>query len=231
MLSVAEDSLGSVALDGDVLIHVIAASVEDPDETPELAEEVAALHFCDLPKLRETTSSLRKKLRAKRKGYNSDRLRLARGYRIINEQGATIAQINAELEKLKDSLKSAPLSLSEPAVPVITPDDIAHRLLKELVDRMDQDLHARRYRKMMCDFAFGFHAISLKASDFACDALSFPAVSTVLRRAELERIYVEKALAKKGIYCYQKIFKAIVPGKRFLRSRWCRRLWLLMQRP
>jgi hypothetical protein len=121
----AEDSLGSVALDDDMLIHVIAVSAEDPDETTELAEEVAAPRFCDFPKLRDTISSLRKKLRAKTKDYNSDRLRLIRACRIINQQGAMIAQLNAELEKLKNSLKSAPLGLSEPAVPVITPDDIA----------------------------------------------------------------------------------------------------------
>jgi hypothetical protein len=151
-----------------------------------------------LPKLREIISSLRKRLCAKTKDCNSDRLRLAPAFRIINQQGATIAQLNAELEKLKDSLKSAPLGLSEPAVPLITADDIAHLLLKELVDLMDQDPHARRYSKMMCDFASGLHVISPKAYDFACDTLPFPAVSTVLRRAEPEQIYVKEALGEKG---------------------------------
>jgi hypothetical protein len=184
---------------------VIAASAEDPDETAELAEEVAASRFCELPKLLETISSLRKKHRAKSKDDNSDRLRLARAYRIINRQGAMIAQLNAELEKLKDSLKSVPLSLSEPAVPVITSNDITHRLLKELVDLMDQDWHARRESKRMCAFAFGVNAISPKAYDFACDALPFSAVSTVLRRAEPEWIYVEKALGEKGYIPLSKI--------------------------
>jgi hypothetical protein len=192
---------------------------------------VAARRFGDLPKLRETISSLRKKLRAKTKGYNSDRLRLARTCHIINQQGATIAQLKAELEKLKDSLKNTLLGPSKPAVPVIRPDDIAYRLLKELVDLMDQDPDARRYSKMMCDFAFGLHAISPKVYDLASDTLPFPVVSTVLLARNQSRFTSKKALGEKGQYPHQNIFKTIVPGKRFLRSRWCRRLWLVMRCP
>jgi hypothetical protein len=47
MLPVGEDSLGSVALDDDMLIHVIAASAENPDEISELTEEVAHRVFAN----------------------------------------------------------------------------------------------------------------------------------------------------------------------------------------
>jgi hypothetical protein len=49
----------------------------------------------------------------------------------------------------------------------------------------------------MCDFAYGFLAISLKSFASASNVFPFPSDITVLERAKTEMIYVEKALGQK----------------------------------
>jgi hypothetical protein len=79
---------------------------------------------------------------------------------------AAIQLPNAELKELKAHLNNTALPPSDRGPRPIDFNDVPHRVLAEVNEFMDKDLHGRRNSKFMCDFGFSLHAISPKA--FAC---------------------------------------------------------------
>jgi hypothetical protein len=150
---------------------------------------------------------------------NCSKLRLARACRAINqqrakvkvqqaivdEQRAEIERLSAELDLRNDFVKDIPFRQFRPdpglqlaVPPTQPPNDVRHQLLNEINWRMDQAPRAPRHSNQMCDFAYGFLAISPKLFAWASNIFPFPSDITVLGRAKTETIYVEKALGQKG---------------------------------
>jgi hypothetical protein len=113
----ARDDDDPVELDDDMMLHVVEASTEDTDDSPEDAEELAqvAREIIDLiphlarsaahplgphvrNPLQDQLSETKRKRAEKKKAFNNQKMKLARACRVINKQEGEIERLTGELQ-------------------------------------------------------------------------------------------------------------------------------------
>jgi hypothetical protein len=81
MFAGAENALGPMELNEDLVAHVAATSIEDADESPEFLNS-------KIDSLRQTIAGVRKALAVKTRDFKMQTLKLARACRLVNNNNS-----------------------------------------------------------------------------------------------------------------------------------------------